>query len=406
VPPASTAPDSLDRLADALRRVTADLEAQNAAAVRLQGRLEALEAHLASTQAAQADLAVRLEQLARGAQAPPRGHLDSQLEALRAGHSHTEERLERLADRVDTLGRLEARVAELRTELSRQIDAQDRALRTELATLAERRAADDAELGREIQLLQERLNGHELYGGRLEMLDRRQGEVALAQQQLAVRAEDIAEQRTRLEDAMRRYEQQLEARVDGLSARVNELQEELAAWRQRIDAQDETLRAARTVADEVRTEAVRLQEAHHASAEAQRIAERRTADAVEAVRRESAGEWERFRAERRQDWERLAAATAERDAAQARAMASGLEAAERRAAALEAGLAAEHDHRTAALAALRTALELMLRRWGEAMSELEAALGERAASPQAPGPAERRQALRRSLRARREAREE
>ena len=393
--------DRVDQLSDGLRQLAAESEGHQARLVALQARIGALEEHLAAGQAAQSRTAERLEQLAVTLDASAAlDSLAAQVAAARAAQSDTATRVERLAADLTAIGRVEASLGQLRREVLEQLDGRERALRGEVGEIDARLGRDATQLGRELRALGERVEAWSGLSDRLAAMDRRQQEQLEAHARLEARVEAVAAERATLTEALHRVEKQVGVRLDDLAERVGGLGAEIGAWRARIEAQSETVRDAHAVAAEMRAEAVRMREAHHATAEAQRIAEGRTNATLEVMRQEMDQVWAHFLQERARVWSDLKADNDDRDEhlarldGQERDLSAQMEALDRRLGERIAGLSeALLDLRrdvTAALAHGRTAAEA-------AVAEVEGALpsGERSTET-----VERRQAVRRALRAR------
>jgi hypothetical protein len=157
------------------------------------------------------------------------------------------------------------------------------------------------------------------------------------------------------------------------------------------------------VAEEMREEAVRLREEHGRTAEAQRVAEARVEHSLAALRQESADTWETFIGRRTREQQETERHRQTNEETQRVALAEALEALEHRI----QGRLREIDGRMAideeALDTLRRVMAEVVVRWRDEYQE--AARAVEALLPGSAKPAlveERRQALRRALRARRD----
>jgi hypothetical protein len=189
-----------------------------------------------------------------------------------------------------------------------------------------------------------------------------------------------------------------------LQVQLQDLGATVGHWQGRLDDQTETLREARNLVDQAGQEADRLRVEHHATREALRVGGERMDSALASLRQEIEARWEQFLASRRQDWTTL---TQERGAEQ-RALADALAALrggiDAELALLSEGLSAGLDLGRQDMDSLRHRMGLFMRGLRDAVlagaESLEVDLPSSDPGAQSP---ERRQALRRALRARRQA---
>jgi DNA repair exonuclease SbcCD ATPase subunit len=401
---ANANPPPLEQISDAARRTAEAVESLRAELVAVRGRVDALEGQLLESQAAQRRTAERIERVA--AEAERLKGLEAlipQIEALREAHVRADERIEAVATQLLRIARLENTVAQLGTALGQEIEAQAQVLRGEVAAQAKQRVDDGRAVAREIQALGARLEAAERFGPRLDALARRQDEETQAIHAAVGRIEQVAADGPRFEESLSRGEQRFTAQLAGLAARVETLDAAIGAWRERIEAQSEAVRAAQGVADLMQAEVARILAAHHATSEAQRVAEGRVDATLAATRDEIEARWERFLAERAKHWAAWSRAIdtreAETRAAIDAARAEVLDQVDALQAGLEAGLGIQARdvtelHRQ--VAAFVRGLHDFSRQASETLEP-----GLPSADPSAVS-AERRQALRRALRARRE----
>jgi DNA repair exonuclease SbcCD ATPase subunit len=393
----------LEQLSEASRRTADALESMRAEMVAYRGRIEALETHLHESQAAGRRTAERVERVAaelerlKGLEA-----LNGQIEALRESHVRTDDRIQQVAGELTRIGRVEGAVAQLRTEAGQEIESQSQQLRGEIAAQAKRRVEDGRDVAREIQSLATRLDQVERLGPRIEALARHQDEAVQAIHGTEARIDALATDAPRLEEALRRTEQHVAVEVTGLAEQVATLQEAIATWRARIEAQSETVRAAESVADAMQQEVARIHAAHHSTAEAQRMAEGRVDATLTAIREDVEARWERFLTERGKHWSAFAREIDTRETAVRDEIAAAREAVETRIDELQTGLDIGLEIQGKDLAELQRLVAAFVRSLRDVGAESAESFGASlpSADPSSES-AERRQALRRALRARR-----
>lgn len=145
-----------------------------------------------------------------------------------------------------------------------------------------------------------------------------------------------------------------------------------------------------------------MQQAQRAAAEAQRLAEGRVESTLQAMRDEIEARWARFLVERQRDWDVLARDTAAREQALRADITASSEAATAEAEALQAALEAGFEALGKDLTELKQILAGVSRQWRDTATEAAQALAvELPSSHPTVVSVERRQALRRALRARR-----
>lgn len=390
----------VEQIAAHSRELAAALERQAAALADLVGRIDSLEARLGATQSAQQRSAERLEratvELDRG---PELQSLADQMTALRGSQTQTAEHVERIAAQLGEIGRLDAAIRHLRDEMGARTETGERALRAEIATVAGKQAGDVSQLVRELHALRERVDELAPVQERITALDRRQSEETGARDRLSARIDELAGEKAEILEVFRRLDRHVEARIAGLDERVEEAGAEVATWRARLDATTEVVREARGVAEAMRAETDRIAEAHHATAEAERLFEDRVLALVADVRHDMERALEQMGHAWDQRWSALADANAERDRAVAR-LASDLTELAGRLERLDAVAAERSREQAVTVEALRRDVAAVLGRWHDALGAgidiVEGALPEEERSAEA---AERRDAVRRSLRA-------
>lgn len=386
---------------DASRRTLSDLDSVAADLGTLLRRVAALEEHLAAGQAHQVKLAGQIERMAGDTDRRRVEALEGQIEAVLANHTRTDERLTRLTEELERIRRTEDGLQRLRTELGLAIDRQGAAVTAELAQAGEQRSGETARVARELQAVLLRLETLEQLHTRLAATERQQGEISREQGQLAARVAAVADERGALQDLVNRAQQQQSAGLDQVVKELAGLQAEMATWRSALNANAEVVREARTQVDLARTEAAQMHQAHHATAEAQRLSEARVEAQLAELRREVADTWATFQKARELEHQERAKADAARDSD----VRASIEQVARQAAEDRALLAdrveAEHQAAVVELADIRRMLALLAQAGQQAWAGLAA---QTAADLPPEEPAdeagERRQALRDSLRAR------
>lgn len=367
-----TTSDPLQHVADTSRKSAARVESLGLEITQLRARLENLEGRLDGTHATF---------LASG----------DRIEALRA--------------EVKSLGRLEAGLTQVQGELARETEARQRSGERDQAALQVRITAEADRLAREVGLLANRLEALEALPARLDSADRERQSAQRALTAIDARVDAVAAERAVFLEDLRRSDQRYQARQEELLSQLRDLEAEIGSWRARIEQQSETVREARSVAEHMGEVVAGLRQEHHATVEAERMFEARLEGMLNDVRRELADDLQRLRNDRSADWALLTRANEARDAAAA-ALSQVVDDAVKRLAVVEVDLPAGMAQQTKALAALRSDLATALGQWrvtlGDATAAVEAAVG------QADAPAaleERRQTLRRALRAQRAAHE-
>jgi|GEM_PF-6792381 chromosome segregation ATPase len=391
----------VDQLAEQARMLAGTVESQSAALDALSARLEALEGQLQAALAMQTTGAERIERLAVELDAGPRiDVLSSQIEALRQAHERDAERLEKLAAQMVRIEEQRS-VRQLSNEVSARIEAIEIKIESELDEMRRRAAAEQAAIAVELQNSADRTLEVEGELERITSLERHISETDRSVQGLSSELAEAAEQRSRILESFRQTEQRLVSRIEALSAKLDETTDEVASWRALIDKQSRTVHEARAVADSMREEAQRLREEHHAVAEAQRLAEERVEASLARMRDESEHTWSLFLAQRDKDRQAAAAASAARDE-KLKEHTADLERALAGLDDLAGRLASESERQTESLWQLRRELTETLQQLRDHAATALERVGAGLPPDEQPGvEAERRDATRRALRARR-----
>lgn len=395
----------LEQLADAAQRNADALASQDSVIGALRARLAEMEG--LAREREQADLR-RNEQVERLAAAVDRllgdHSLAGQVEALGAQQMRLAERAEQLAVDLRRIDQLQAGLTQLGRELTGELTSRDHALRSELQAQSRQRVEEGERLNRSLQPLVARGEAITAMDKALESLARQQTDLLRQLQAQDVRLGDLAASLGSRDEQARQQEQRLRATILELRAQMQELAATVGRWQGHLEAQSETLREARGVVEQARLEADRLRVEFHASKEQTRVAAERVDAALVGLREESAGIWEQFLTRRRQDWTTLA----QERLAERQALADELNALR---GGMDAELVALAEGLSAGLELGRQDLDSLRHRMGLFMLRLRDSVLAGAESfdvdlpsgdPGAQSP-ERRQALRRALRARRQA---
>lgn len=395
----------LEQLADAAQRNADALASQDSVIGALRARLAEMEG--LAREREQADLR-RNEQVERLAAAVDRllgdHSLAGQVEALGAQQMRLAERAEQLAVDLRRIDQLQAGLTQLGRELTGELTSRDHALRSELQAQSRQRVEEGERLNRSLQPLVARGEAITAMDKALESLARQQTDLLRQLQAQDVRLGDLAASLGPRDEQARQQEQRLRATILELRAQMQELAATVGRWQGHLEAQSETLREARGVVEQARLEADRLRVEFHASKEQTRVAAERVDAALVGLREESAGIWEQFLTRRRQDWTTLA----QERLAERQALADELNALR---GGMDAELVALAEGLSAGLELGRQDLDSLRHRMGLFMLRLRDSVLAGAESfdvdlpsgdPGAQSP-ERRQALRRALRARRQA---
>lgn len=395
----------LEQLADAAQRNADALASQDSVIGALRARLAEMEG--LAREREQADLR-RNEQVERLAAAVDRllgdHSLAGQVEALGAQQMRLAERAEQLGVDLRRIDQLQAGLTQLGRELTGELTSRDHALRSELQAQSRQRMEEGERLNRSLQPLVARGEAITAMDKALESLARQQTDLLRQLQAQDVRLGDLAASLGPRDEQARQQEQRLRATILELRAQMQELAATVGRWQGHLEAQSETLREARGVVEQARLEADRLRVEFHASKEQTRVAAERVDAALVGLREESAGIWEQFLTRRRQDWTTLA----QERLAERQALADELNALR---GGMDAELVALAEGLSAGLELGRQDLDSLRHRMGLFMLRLRDSVLAGAESfdvdlpsgdPGAQSP-ERRQALRRALRARRQA---
>lgn len=392
-----------DQLDDAVRQAVETVETVRAEFVHVRGRVDDLDHHLAEIQTIQRRTAERLEHVAAAVDRLQRfDALAGQIDALREIHVETEGRLQRFDQELTRFDRLETRITQLRLELANLLEERERATRAEWSAQVLQRQAEAASLRDQLRGLDERVAAVERLPSQIDAQQHQQRDLLQQLQALSGRFDHVESSFTQLLEAVRRSEHAVGTTVAQQAQAIAEMRTEVGGWRARIEHQVELTREARQLADGLREDAAHLLQAQRAAAEAQRLAEGRVESTLQAVREEVDARWQRFLTERQRDWDVLARDTSAREQA-LRADLSGVgDAATAEAEALQAAIEAGFEAMGRDLTELKQILAGISRLWRDAAAEAAQALAvELPSSDPSVVSVERRQALRRALRARR-----
>lgn len=394
----------LEQLADAAARSADGLSRLDAAFQALQGRLNQLE--LDARERGQVELRRHetLERLLAELERRLDDGRPAQLESLAAQQQRQAEQLEHLAAELKRAERLQAGLEQLGRDLRAELGRQEAAQRAELQGQHRLRQEEIERLSRSLQTLLARDADLAAVERGLEAQARQLMDLQRLGQGLEAGTEGLRAELVQRDESLRQVEQRARAEQVELRAELQGLKDAVAGWQERSEAQQETLRQARGLVDQARAEAERLRTEHHASRQEIRVAAERTDANLAALRQEMSGRGELLAAERRRDW----AALAQDRAAERQALGDQIQGLRSD---VEAELALMSEGLSAGLELARSDLDSMRHRLGLAMRTLKDAFAETAEAfavdlpsgdPAGQAP-ERRQALRRALRARRHA---
>ena len=280
---ATTAESAVDRLSQASQRTASDVE-------RLAALVNALQARITS--------------------------LESQLEATGSARTATADRLERLAAGLQRLERFERNLGEIRSEMTSVAGEAQRRLEAATKEWREQGTREHEQVVRAFDDFGERLNRIEAARDRDDTAARIES-VARDVTRVGHFLQQVDDRASRLEQAPPRTDPAVSTRLDAFDGAIEDLRDHFDAWQRKIEEQSEIVRRARSVADSMRGQVDEISRAHHATAEAQRIAEARTEKALQALQAEGAEKWARFETARRHEWDKLAKELSERASAAA-----------------------------------------------------------------------------------------
>lgn len=268
--------DLLNQLADRSGRQAEDLERLTGENAALRGRVEILESQLSALRELQQDLVDRVER----AVARSGGHerLDALDERLAAGHAaglRTAERVEEVAADVAALGRVAAGVDRTRADVARQLAEHHENAAQALADVDARLRRESEGIARALSALDARVARVAEATERLDPLERGRRELGDALHRLAARLDAEAAERAQLQDGLLAVGERAEQRNAQLAQAIREIQSDARTWQERTQEQMAILRDARALADRMRGEAERLEEAQLSSARAQQATEAR-----------------------------------------------------------------------------------------------------------------------------------
>lgn len=396
--------DRLNQLASAGAAVRSEVETLVAEVVALRGRLADAERALEAVQAGRAEDVERMERLIGQRQVEGRlDGLEERLGAAQAAGQRAAERIEAVAADVTRLNRFDAALDTVRRDVAEQLSAHVETLRAERTASearTERRAADFAE---SLRSLADSVAALSPVTERIEALERARKGIEAEAQRNAAAIEAFAGERHALTDTLQRGVSDMANRAGELQGDVQGLRAELTTWQARIEHQVTTLEAAKTLVAEVRAKGDELLAAQREAAEAQRIFEGRVDATLAAVRRETADEWTAFMAQREREHEQAGRSLREELALRDEALREAIAAVDERFAAL----GVEHERGRQALETdifdLRQMLLGALARWRDGLDDLIKDSEDSIPADAKPHlVAERRRALRRSLRAARD----
>lgn len=396
--------DRLNQLAQSGEQAAADITSLHSAMVQLRGQVETLGAQLSGLREVQAENATLLGKVHHRLAALDRlSAAEDRIAAVQAAGERTAERVEAVAAELARIGRLEAGIGQIRTDMADQLRQLEDRGHAERTAQDKRHDALAGETAIALAQLRQTMLSLDHANERFTAQDRARQELFDSIGRLTARTEALAGERSALEDLTRRSDSAASARIDGLAKQIEAQLDVIATWQARIEQQERTVGEARRIAADVERVADGLRDGQRSASEAARVFEARVESSLDTFRDEAAEEWRQH--------------LALHDAGRAQAERDRVQRAAERQAALDAAFA-DIDAR---LAALRTLIDDGLAERGEETMALYQQLAESFAAIreafvtsarvfEAPLPAdaqpamlaERRSALRRAMRARRE----
>ena len=394
----------LEQLADSSERMASAVETLSGEMSANRQRMQNIEAELREMLKSQLDAAERSERLALRVEDLDKSSPHTQLEALRSAHTKTESQINVLQEEIQRLETLKKSMTEMRREVVNQIDERERALRVDLDTMGRQRIKESEQFSREYQGLRSRLDLVEDWGDTLEAVERRVDEQIRVVQDLEQVDESLRQEMGRREEASRQREERMAQQNRDLGAVIQGMKELVNTWQGRIEAQDKNLAQSQGIARDMQLEAVKLREEQHAAGEAQRLHEGRVENLITNMQTSVDARFEQLASLREEDWSKRERVIRDADASIVESvdlLRSQLQDAQvRLEETIQAGVAVNQKD----IEELGRRLSIFLRLLRDATAE-----GSDAFEPSLPsddpatvGP-ERRQALRRALRARRAA---
>ena len=389
--------DSSERMASALETLSGEMSANRQ-------RMQNIEAELREMLKSQLDAAERSERLTLRVEDLGKSSPHTQLEALRSAHTKTESKVNTLQEELKRLESLKKSMTEMRREVVNQIDERERSLRVDLETFGRQRTKDSEHFSREYQGLRSRLDLVEDWGEAVTAMERRVDEQTRVAQDLEQVDETLRKEMGQRDEASLQREERLAQQNRDLGSQIQDMKELVKTWQGRIEGQDRKVAQSQVIARDMQMEAVKLREEQHAAGEAQRLHEGRVESLVTNVQTEVDARFEQIATQREKDWVKRKRVFVDADAAIVESvdlLRSQLSDAQTTLEeTIQAGVAVNQKD----IEELGRRLSIFLRLLRDATAE-----GSEAFEPNLPsddpttvGP-ERRQALRRALRARRAA---
>jgi chromosome segregation ATPase len=393
---------AIEQLTDASRQLSDAVATSQAELSALRVELGLADEKLVELRMAQLASADRVERLSAEMERLKGEPWGAQLEAVGAAQVRDRARIDQLEGQLRRLDRAEAGLTQLRDELGLAMEERERNWRNELQAQARQRGESAQQSAQAIQSLVARMDGLDKLGERQDQQGHRHASLLEDLGKLAQRIDDQETRANGQDEALRRTESVLQSRIQGLDGQVSALDAGLRDWQSRIEAQSATLQEAKVLAEAMRVEAEALRRESHSNVETVRVAEARMDASLKSIREESEDRWTRFMGQRRQDWEahlrsHEEAARADREALAE--MRQNLEAADE---ALQVSTQTGLEVVGRDLIEIKHRLGAYFRGLGEVVATSSDAFETQLPSddPTALAP-ERRQALRRALRARR-----
>ncbi|MEO8083021.1 MAG: hypothetical protein ABI780_04310 [Ardenticatenales bacterium] len=399
-----TSLDRLNQLAQSGEQAAADITTLHSAVVSLRAQVETLTAQLSGLREVQAESATLLGQVHHRLAALDRlSAAEERITAVQAAGERTAERVEAVAADLARVARIEDGVGQIRVEMVDQLRQIEDRGHIERAAQDKRHDALASETAVALAQLRQSAMTVDQANERFTAQERARQELFDGIGRLTARVEALGGERSTLEDITRRADIAASARIDGLAKQIEAQLETIAAWQKRIEQQERIIGEARQIAADVERAAEAMPVAQRSAVEAARVFEARVESSLDTFREEATEEWRQHLA-----LHDAARAQAERDRVQRSGeRQAALDAAfhdiDERLTALQAvidaGLAERAEETMALYQQLAESFAVIRDSFVTAARVFEAPLP---ADAQPAMLAERRTALRRAMRARRE----
>ncbi len=295
----------IENLAESSRRSADAIEQLGAQMVALRGQVQTIDERMGELRKLQHESAERVERLASEVDRLRADRsLGAQIEALRGSQTEAQSRLEGLEGKLRRVEQVEASMGQMQREIGSQIEDRERALRSEIEAQSRQRGDDGAQVARELRSLEERVEKALAYREKLEVLEHGRNALSGEIEDLTERLEALDERGTRAgAERQKRSQHAASSQIEGERQRIDALEEVVGGWQERIERQLETLQESQAIAQQMQQEAERLRRESHAAAEAWRVAEGRVDEHLAQMRQDIEERAQRLEDRRRNGWE-------------------------------------------------------------------------------------------------------